>query len=325
MIISDAIYGEFKVDKVIEDLINSAPVQRLKKIRQGGASYLVNPKWNVTRYEHSIGVMLLIKRLGGTIEEQIAGLLHDISHTAFSHVIDFVMENREEDYHEKIYQKVITESELPRILEWHGFYYREILFNPAKWTLLEQSAPELCVDRIDYTLRDMYTYGHISKKEVEEFLAHLIAIEGKIYINDLSLAEWFVKTYYKEVIDFFMDPLNIYSYDVLAKALKIASKKGIIAEQDFLKTDDELMMILQSSTNKELQHTLNQLHGEIHLEESKMNFDIHRKNKVRLIDPSIWNEGKLVRSSLLSKNIYEMTQKATSKATEGIYIKIIGT
>ncbi len=153
MIVSDIIYGDYNVDHVLAELIMSKPVQKLKGIHQGGASYLVNEEWNVTRYEHSVGVMLLIKKLGGSIEEQIAGLLHDVSHTAFSHVIDFVLENKEEDYHEKIYQKVIIDSEIPCILKKHGYDYKDILFNESKWTLLEQPAPELCADRVDYTLR----------------------------------------------------------------------------------------------------------------------------------------------------------------------------
>mgnify|MGYP001124669790 CR=1 FL=1 len=112
MNIIDSIYGDYLIDGILEELIFSNPVQRLKGIYQGGASYFVNEKWNVTRYEHSIGVMLLIKKLGGSLEEQIAGLLHDISHTAFSHVIDFVFENKDEDYHEKIYHQIIADSEI---------------------------------------------------------------------------------------------------------------------------------------------------------------------------------------------------------------------
>ncbi|MBM7602580.1 HD superfamily phosphohydrolase [Metabacillus crassostreae] len=73
MIISDEIYGIFEVDSVLEELILSDPIQRLKGIHQGGASYLVNEKWNVTRFDHSIGVMLLIRKLGGTVEEQLQG------------------------------------------------------------------------------------------------------------------------------------------------------------------------------------------------------------------------------------------------------------
>ena len=63
MFISDVLYGEFEVDPVVEDLIVSKSVQRLKGIHQNGASYLMNEKWNVTRFDHSVGAMLLIKNL----------------------------------------------------------------------------------------------------------------------------------------------------------------------------------------------------------------------------------------------------------------------
>lgn len=36
MLIMDSLYGEFYVDGVLEELINSKPVQRLKGIHQGG-------------------------------------------------------------------------------------------------------------------------------------------------------------------------------------------------------------------------------------------------------------------------------------------------
>ena len=71
MRIEDKIYGEFEVEGVLEELINTKVVQRLKNIHQGGASYLVNPNWNVTRYDHSVGTMIFIKIIGGSLEEQI--------------------------------------------------------------------------------------------------------------------------------------------------------------------------------------------------------------------------------------------------------------
>ena len=48
----------------------------------------------ITRYEHSVGVMLLARRVGGGLREQVAALLHDVSHTAFSHVIDHVFHDQ---------------------------------------------------------------------------------------------------------------------------------------------------------------------------------------------------------------------------------------
>lgn len=323
MKIIDPIYGDYVIDGILEELIYSNPVQRLKGVYQGGASYFVNEKWDVTRYEHSVGVMLLIKKLGGSLEEQIAGLLHDISHTAFSHVIDFVFENRDEDYHEKIYDQIITNSEIPYILSKYGYDYRSLLLDNSKWSLLEQPAPELCVDRIDYTLRDMYHYENITIEEIEIFLHNLIIIEGKIYLKDINTAEWFVKIYYKEVIDFFMNPLNIYGYDLLAKTLKIALDKKIITMNTLLGTDEEVLNLLRLSNDKDVENLLNQIHQSVKVEEDTVEYHLHRKNKLRLIDPSVFYNAQLIPSSEISTEIKKMNENAKRKAEEGTYVKII--
>src|SRR3989344_5458970 len=90
--LNNKLYGRYKItEAVLIDLINSKALQRLKGIHQAGAWNLhYSFKKSFTRYDHSLGVMLLLRKFGASIEEQIHGLLHDISHTAFSHVADFV-------------------------------------------------------------------------------------------------------------------------------------------------------------------------------------------------------------------------------------------
>ena len=323
MIISDVIYGEFKVDKVLEELILSKPVQRLKGVHQAGASYLMNEKWNVTRFDHSVGAMLLIKKLGGSVEEQIAGLLHDVSHTAFSHVIDYVFDNENESYHEEIFSSVVKNSEIPAILSKHGYNYEDILLDDSKWTLLEKSAPELCADRVDYTLRDMFTYGYISLEEVHSFLEDLIEVNGKMVLQNIEIAEWFTKTYYKEVIDFFMKPMNIYGNDMLAKTLKLALHKKIIHPDDFLLEDHELITKLRLCKDQEVDALLRKVHPSIEVKEDRNEYDLHQKNKVRLIDPPLLREGEVVQSSVVSEKIRQMSDIAYEKAIRGMYVKVI--
>ncbi|EPC8410241.1 HD domain-containing protein [Bacillus thuringiensis] len=323
MIISDVLYGEFEVDAVLEELILSKPMQRLKGIHQAGASYLMNEKWNVTRFEHSVGVMLLVKKLGGSVEEQIAGLLHDVSHTAFSHVIDYVFDNEDESYHEEIFSSVVKNSEIPAILVRHGYNYEDILLDDSKWTLLERSAPELCADRVDYTLRDMYTYGYVSLEEVHSFLEDVIAVDGKMVVQSVEIAEWFTETYYKEVIDFFMEPMNIYGNDMLAKTLKVALHKRIIHADDFLLEDEELISKLQQCNDPEVEALLSKVHRNVKVKEDRNDFDLHQKNKVRLIDPPLLREGKIVQSSVVSENIRQMSDIAYEKAVRGMYVKLI--
>ncbi|PER29512.1 hypothetical protein CN485_17845 [Bacillus cereus] len=323
MIISDVIYGEFKVDKVLEELILSKPVQRLKGVHQAGASYLMNEKWNVTRFDHSVGAMLLIKKLGGSVEEQIAGLLHDVSHTAFSHVIDYVFDNENESYHEEIFSSVVKNSEIPAILSKHGYNYEDILLDDSKWTLLERSAPELCADRVDYTLRDMFTYGYISLEEVHSFLEDVIEVDGKMVIQNIEIAEWFTETYYKEVIDFFMKPMNIYGNDMLAKTLKLALHKKVIHADDFLLEDYELITKLQLCKDTEVRALLSKVHPNVKVEEDRNDYDLYQKNKVRLIYPPLLHEGEVVQSSIVSENIRQMSDIAYEKAVRGMYVKVI--
>jgi len=81
--------------------------------------------------------MLLLKKLGASLEEQIAGLLHDIPHTAFSHTIDFVFPNKDHNFHERFHEKIIKESEIPEILERYGFVLERLL-NEHNFPLLEK-------------------------------------------------------------------------------------------------------------------------------------------------------------------------------------------
>lgn len=323
MRIIDSIYGEFEIEDIFEEIINTKEVQRLKGIHQGGASYLVNEKWNVTRYEHSIGAMLLIRIMGGSIEEQIAGLLHDVSHTAFSHVVDFALKNNAEDYHEKIYDEIIEKSDIPKILLSNGYDYKDILFNEKKWTILEKDLPKLCADRVDYTLRDMYHYGYIKKEEVKRFLDNLTVINGELVITSIEIAEWFVDTYYKEVIGFFMNPLNIYGYDRLSKALKISLDLKEITLDDLLKEDKEVYSLLENSKSTEVLELLRELKEKVILTEDKSDYDIFQKNKLRIIDPTVIIENEIFKVSGRSKLVKELSKKALRKAEEGSFIKVV--
>lgn len=323
MNIKDTIYGEFDVEPIFEEIINTKEVQRLKGIHQGGASYLINPKWNVTRYEHSVGTMLFIRLMGGSIEEQIAGLLHDISHTAFSHVIDFALNNSEEDYHEKIYDNLIESSDIPKILLGNGYDYKDILFNESKWTILEKSAPKLCADRIDYTLRDRYHYGDMTKEEIKIFLNNLKIVNGEVVIESTEVSEWFVDNYYKEVIGLFLDPLNVYANNRLAKALSIALELKEITLEDLLKDDQYVYNLLKKSGSNKVIELIESIHKDVKLKENKLNYNIHQKQKVRVIDPTIILDNKLYKTSEKSEVSKLLTEEAIKKSEEEVFIEII--
>ena len=106
MEIKDDIYISHRIeDKSLVSLINSSSVQRLKDISQLGIPDEYSHRKGFSRYEHSLGVLILLKNLGASLEEQVAGLLHDVSHTPFSHVMDWVIgDPSKEDYQDNIHK-----------------------------------------------------------------------------------------------------------------------------------------------------------------------------------------------------------------------------
>lgn len=155
IIVLDRIYGITKIDSpVLIELIRSKPVQRLKKISQFGVPDEFYHLKNYSRYEHSLGVMLLLKQLGASEEEQIAGLLHDVSHTAFSHVVDWVIgTGHVEDYQDTQHKDVIASSKITNILKRYGYNPHKIA-DYHHFPLLERELPIVCADRADYSLRE---------------------------------------------------------------------------------------------------------------------------------------------------------------------------
>lgn len=152
-LIEDKIWGQINFPWEVEHLLDTPTLSRLKKIQQGGLTNQVYPHIQTTRYEHSIGVYHLLRHFGASPVQQIAGLLHDISHTAFSHVSDYLFDQTEEDYHEKFFAEFMTREDIQQALAKLAINKDEIL--NGDFPLLNAPLPHLSADRLDYTLRDL--------------------------------------------------------------------------------------------------------------------------------------------------------------------------
>ncbi len=285
MIIKDRVYGEEIIDEdVLIDLINSKPIQRLKKISQWGMPEEYYHKNSFSRYDHSIGVLVLLRRLNAGLDEQIAGLLHDVSHTAFSHVVDWVMgDPLKEDYQDKIHLKIIENSEIPFILERHGFDYRKIS-EVERFSLLEKPSPGLCADRIDYALRELET-----EKEhcfVKSIFLDLTVRNNQIVFKSKEIAELFGKEYARLNNEHWAGKEARARYYILANILKKAIERKIISKKHLNLTDYEVIEMLYEKGDDEILNGLELLKKGFKIHESDSE-GILLKKKFRYIDPEI--------------------------------------
>lgn len=243
--LNDIIYGNVEMPAVFEDLLNTEALKRLDGIHHSGAIFLVNPDLSHSRLEHSIGVMLLIRMLGGSELEQIAGLLHDVSHTAFSHVGDYVFENSEENYHELVYADVLLASEVPAVLLKHGYHIDEVL--KGRFDILEQPLPDLCADRLDYTLRDAVHGGLITRYSARLFLQHITIHNGQIVVTDEGWADWINDTFKRLNNEVFNFPLYVYANYELTVIIRDLLNSGFLKESDLFKDDTFLLNKIRST------------------------------------------------------------------------------
>ena len=179
-------------EPVLIELIESPAFERLKHIHQYGIAYYTTHKEEYTRYKHSLGVFAVLRMKGASLEEQIAGLLHDVSHTVFSHVGDWIFQKvgSEKDYQNDIHEEFLEKYGLGAILKKYNLSSKDVLPLEHLFPMLEQKKPNLCADRIDYNIQGAYYQGQLSLEDARELLNDLEFEEGKWVVSsrkDLAL------------------------------------------------------------------------------------------------------------------------------------------
>lgn len=302
MIYLDKVYGEIEItEPVIIDLINCPSVQRLKGIDQAGyfEPYFLGTKH--TRFEHSLGVYILLKIYGASLEEQISGLIHDVSHSVFSHVIDGVLKNsspEKQDHQDNIFKDFVRKSEISDILKKYNIELEYIL-DDKNFSLKEKKLPDLCADRIDYILRDSICF----KVNIESkyFLDNLVIENRKWVFKNLESAEKFAELFKKMNDDYYTGLINAVMHQTVSDYLRYALLKGYILELDLYTCDDLVLnkIARHLEFDKKLQLLHERMNNKISFKNDPDNFDKKICCKSRIVDPLCFQDNKIERLSKL--------------------------
>tara|TARA_B100001564_G_scaffold358294_1_gene376576 strand:- start:5117 stop:6271 length:1155 start_codon:yes stop_codon:yes gene_type:complete len=206
--IYDPIHKFITLTPLMTQIIDTYEFQRLRDLKQLGATYLVFPSASHNRFEHSIGVSHLagimmdelylkqpeLKITDRLIElVRIAALIHDIGHGPFSHLYDHYVKDEAEYEHEyrgldifknmvKKYNLELSKKEIeiicniidpPSHLQDHWLYQ-----------IVNNKINHIDVDKIDYILRDSYHIGLFHN----DFSRILTMVKVLYYNNSLVLA-----------------------------------------------------------------------------------------------------------------------------------------
>jgi HD superfamily phosphohydrolase len=288
MYYNDMVYGTVQIEQpVLLDLMQSQAMRRLHGVLQHGISGLIGVTTPITRFQHSVGVMLLVQQMGGNLEEQIAALLHDVSHTAFSHVVDYVFGGHDSQaYHEEIKEPFLAASDVPQLLEKHGYDWHDFL-DDEQYPLLEQPSPHLCADRLDYFLRDSLGLSLATPAHIRFLLGHLTTHEGRIATDDVAAARWLGYTFMAADEASWANFQEVGLYELTARAIRRALDIGALQEKDLWGVDRVVWKQLQAIPDPDLQELLQLISPQTRFvwDEEHPTFVI--STKLRSVDPDV--------------------------------------
>ena len=199
--IKDPVHGFIRFTEEEKAIIDSRPLQRLRRIRQLARADLTYPGATHDRFLHSLGVMhvagLLAERLAelGHLSDddvrlaRLVGLVHDVGHGPYSHVFEEVLARRNMT-HEDVGRWLLEASELGDLVEEAGFSKREVAslafggreksgeaIAKVMWSVISP-------DTMDYLVRDSYftgvPYGRI---DIGRLVGTLDLVEGELAIE----------------------------------------------------------------------------------------------------------------------------------------------
>ncbi len=199
-LIVDSIHGDIRLNEIERRVVDTASFQRLRNLKQLGMGQTTYPGATHTRFAHSIGVLGIMAKVTDIAKEplhltdkqieeiRLAGLLHDIGHYPYSHLME-VVDNviLTEDFaapasksldaskvkypdHEAVGELIVTrqqdiltalggETRAKRIAD---LFRRNETADQQLSKLIHSS---LDMDRLDYLMRDAKAagvpYGHI--------------------------------------------------------------------------------------------------------------------------------------------------------------------
>lgn len=229
-------------DRLIWELIGTAEFQRLRRIRQLGTTYLTFHGAEHSRFNHSLGVYEIIRRIiddvfydrehwnnGERLLCLCAALLHDLGHGPFSHSFEKVFHLDHENFTQEI---ILGPTEVNAVLRQMGDDFPKKVAEVIGKTyenklVVSLISSQIDADRMDYLQRDAYytgvSYGHF---DMERILRVMRPKEDQVVIkhSGMHAVEDYIMSRYQMYWQVYFHPVTRSAEVILTKILHRAKQ-----------------------------------------------------------------------------------------------------
>ena len=281
-VIRDPLWDNITLDDAALSLVDSAPFQRLRFVRQLGHAFLVYPGATHSRFEHALGAYHLTKRALATLELRgeltgikeedrlavtLAALLHDVGHYPFSHALEEAGFLSHEEQGEARLSTGVLQERLVAI-GGAGFPGRvaDLIRGRSRSPLQGLISGTLDLDKIDYLCRDSrmcgVPYGTV---DVDRLLGALTMVAaGPLGGRTLGVQEKGVSALESLLFAKYQMYRNVYWHHAVRsatcmfkRAARGAVQRGLVSQEQIATlTDEELMQRLLESDRNPLARAL---------------------------------------------------------------------
>lgn len=265
------------VDQVIWDLIATPEFQRLRRIKQLGTTYLTFHGAEHTRFNHSLGVYEIVRRIINKFEHRpewnreerllclCAALLHDLGHGPFSHSFEKVFDLDHEIFTQNI---ILGETTVNQVLTKLAPDFPQKVADVIAKVYDDQLvvsiiSSQIDADRMDYLLRDAYYTGvSYGKFDMERILRVMRPDENQVVIKSTGMhaVEDYIMSRYQMYWQVYFHPVSRSAEVILTKIFNRAKHlyqngytfkftpellipffKSSVSINDYLKVDESVI------------------------------------------------------------------------------------
>lgn len=298
-----SIYQE-DIPEFLKEYSEIPSLLRLKKVGMDcGLEYTSFPLFRdgvmpYSRYMHSIGVALIVYHFTKDQKQSLAGLYHDIATPCFSHVIDFLKgdyENQEatEAETEKILR---NDSGLSFLLERDNIRIEEI-DDYHIYPIADNDKPKLSADRLEYNLGDIIEFKNGTLSDIKEIYDDLIVLENEfkeleIGFKHLDIASKFARFALLNSKVYTAD-YDRYAMEILARVIKDAIYRNVLTMQDLYTDEEQVLKKLKQDEESKKQFELYCKMKEMLTSKTEKRGYLKIASKKRYVDPYVLNLGRV--------------------------------
>ncbi len=288
--LDDPLHGRIVIDDpTLEALMQSAALQRLRDVEMGGYAKAFFPGTRYSRFEHAVGVCVLLRQAGAGLEEQIHGLLHDVNHSVFSHAADYALPGGSEEqqsHQDESFLSFLSESAIPGQLLEAGFDPERIL-DPGNFPLAETEIPDLCADRLDYGFRTMLHHRTEPREKILGMLQALRNDGSRWFFDELSAAAAFATAFHRineQVMSAFPSAVM---FRAIGDCLKVAMERGFLTLGDLYGRETQVLAKLEAAVRQDpvIERHWRRMSGQIPAVPSEEAEALTASCKSRVVDP----------------------------------------